>query len=204
MTDAAAARRAELQRLSNSLAEVTLEARKLRSEIDSQPKSRRATCRRPARSSGWRRRGSCTIRRSRRGHARCRHRRSCSRACAARAGSRASRGAAAGRRRQASRHRSPAALLRRAGEAARGGARRGGDDEAATLRAQLSLVHEKGVALRRSWFASRPRAPASSGTWRRAGRPSSRAARPTPCFEPALDESKAALRRLGARVEASE
>jgi len=38
MTDAAAARRAELQRLANALVEVNLEARQLRSEIDSQPK----------------------------------------------------------------------------------------------------------------------------------------------------------------------
>ena len=37
-TDAAAARRAELQRLANALVEVNLEARQLRSEIDSQPK----------------------------------------------------------------------------------------------------------------------------------------------------------------------
>ena len=79
-----------------------------------------------------------------------------------------------------------------------------GDDEAATLRAQLSLVHEKGVALRAQLVREQA---ARAGLERdlatsRAALEQSRAANAV--LQAALDESKAALRRLGERVEASE
>ena len=209
MTDAAAARRAELQRLANALCEVNLEARKLRSEIDSQPKKPPSDMPSPG--------AIKRLEAARQLHNSTQPPRPRSlppspivqprfapapAAAPVAAPPPAAAKPAAATKPAATAHQPLffAALgkpLAVAPDAA-------GDDDAATLRAQLSLVHEKGVALRAQLVREQA---ARAGLERdlatsRAALEQSRAANAV--LQAALDESKAALRRLGERVEASE
>ena len=224
MTDAAAARRAELQRLANALVEVNLEARQLRSEIDSQPKKPPSDMPSPG--------AIKRLEAARQLHNATQPPRPRSlppspivqpRFAPAPAAAPAPAPAPATAKPAAAPAPAPPPAAAKPAAATKPAATAhqplffvalgkplavapdaAGDDEAATLRAQLSLVHEKGVALRAQLVREQA---ARAGLERdlatsRAALEQSRAANAV--LQAALDESKAALRRLGERVEASE